>query len=130
MDLAVAHYIIDAPVGVLLNTCGAAVPPALTQARQASPAVAPDEKTISLRAAPNPFSARTTIRFSVQKTGAARLGALQYESARGGAPVRGAGEAGRAYEVPFESKGFPPGVYVLRLATGDAVTAYRVVLIR
>ncbi len=129
-DLAVAHYSIDAPVGVLLNTCGSASPPVLTKARQKSLRDARAEKTIHLRASPNPFFSQTTIHFSAGETGYTQLGVYNTSGKEVARLYEGQVEAGGTYGVTFESKGLPSGVYILRLATQYAVTPYRVVLVR
>lgn len=83
-----------------------------------------------IQASPNPFSLRTTVRFSVPQTGPARLVLHAPNGLPLSALFTGSAEAGKVYAVDLNSDGLSSGVYVLRLTSNQQVTNHKLVLIK
>jgi hypothetical protein len=101
---------------------------ASTAARLAAPAGAGE--SFGIRAAPNPFGERTSIRFSVAEPGPAVLQVFNLS----GQPVAklfdAYAQAGQAYQVWFTGSSLPGGIYVAKLFTGGKMVHYKLVLTR
>ncbi len=83
-----------------------------------------------LIATPNPFAGQTTIRFSVS---ASSRTLLEVYDAKGVMVERlydAQAQAGKGYNVPFNSKQLAAGLYMAKLTSGKQVQSYKLVLIR
>ncbi len=80
-------------------------------------------------ASPNPFSAATTLRFTLARPGRARLSVYDVLGREVARLVDGVLAAG-AHTAVFDGGALPSGAYVVRLRTGAAEAARRVTLVR
>lgn len=78
---------------------------------------------------PNPFNPSTQIRFSLAKKGWTSLKVFNLLGEVVATLENGVMEAGQ-HTVSWSAKGFPSGVYVYRLESGDAVETRRMILLK
>lgn len=93
----------------------------------AAPA-APAAATV-LRAHPNPFNPRTTLRFTLPAAGRARLSVFDV-SGRELATLFDAARPAGEQSVDWNAEGLPSGVYLAKLSQGARESATRLVLLR
>ena len=89
----------------------------------------PDAAGLRLAAVPNPASASTEIRFTLdapQAVSVALVDVLGREVVRVAEGAFGAGEQ----RLPLDVRGLPPGVYVVRLTAGGSVATQRLTVAR
>jgi hypothetical protein len=129
---AVAFLVTDAssPGRTLDRTTGTLTDYVIPLPNEAAGALSAPAAFVLEGSTPNPFSAATTIHFSLPEPAPVRLvvyDALGREVAR---LVDAVMEAG-SHEVRFEASGFPGGVYLARLTTGTGRTqTLRLTLLR
>ena len=90
--------------------------------------------TLRLRAAPNPFNPKTTLRFSLPEAGEARLAVYDVHGRLCRSLAAGALTAG-AHAVDWDGRDdagrrLASGVYLVRLETGGRQAAARLVLLK
>ena len=78
---------------------------------------------------PNPFRGATTLRYTLAAAGPVRLDVFD-ATGRRVATLADATQPAGTYAVAFDGAGLADGTYVVRLATGTATRAHRVVLVR
>jgi hypothetical protein len=78
---------------------------------------------------PNPFSERTTLRFSLREPADVRLTVYDLLGREVGRLAEGSLPAG-THERVFEGGGFPAGLYVCRLQVGEREFTRRMILVR
>lgn len=83
-----------------------------------------------LSATPNPFTGQTTTSFSVPKSGYTTLRVYDMRGVVVEHLYQAWTKAGKVYNVSFNSKQLPNGVYMLRLITGKHTQSYKLVMIR
>ncbi len=88
-----------------------------------------DAGALALTAGPNPFAARTTLRFGVAEAGPVRLTVYDVLGREVARLAEGTMEAG-PQRVTFEASGLPAGVYLVRLEAGDRVETRRITRLR
>jgi hypothetical protein len=79
---------------------------------------------------PNPFAAATTIRFMLSQPGPVRLEAHDLLGQRVAVLVASESHGSGEHEVTWQPEGLAPGVYVLRLTSGEHRQTRRVLLLR
>jgi len=79
---------------------------------------------------PNPFNPETSIRFSVQTAGSARLIVYDALGREVGLLFEGVAEPGRYYDVRFDGAGLSSGTYFYRLETAGRVDMKKMVLMK
>jgi hypothetical protein len=84
----------------------------------------------SLRATPNPFAAQTVIRFSVPRSGYTTVQVFDVKGMRVAHLYEAHAEAGKTYNVSFDSKGVAAGLYMVKLVTGKHIQSCKLVVIR
>jgi arylsulfatase A-like enzyme len=94
-----------------------------------APAAAPAHAPTTAAAAPNPFSGRTTLSFSIAEGADVRLAVYDVLGREVAVLVDGYAEAG-AHRAVFDARGLAAGTYVYRLTAGSAVQTGRLVLAR
>jgi hypothetical protein len=111
-DLAVGT---DAGIGVLLNTCNAAVP-LLTKAGKKSLPIAVDATGPRLFASPNPVTVTTRIGYSLPVEAQVRINIYDALGREVGAVFSGVQRAG-THLAEYNMRDLPSGVYTCRLLT-------------
>jgi hypothetical protein len=105
-----------------------------TEATEAAPpsAATPTEVPVAVFLAPpfpNPFDARTTLRFALPEMRPTRLAVYDVHGRRVALLLEGDRTAGW-HEATFDGRGLASGLYVVRLEAGGQVRAQRLTLLR
>jgi hypothetical protein len=79
---------------------------------------------------PNPFRARTGVRFALPAAEDVTLAVYDVAGRQVATLIRNERLAPGAHQVQFDGDGLPPGVYVCRLRAGRAVDTTTMVLVR
>ena len=95
-------------------------------ANEGAPSELPQSATL-LPAYPNPFNPSTTVPFVLSESGSVVLTVYDVLGRKVATLVDEVRTSGR-HEVQFDAEGMPSGVYLVRLAAGDAVRTNRIVL--
>lgn len=93
------------------------------------PASSPQREAMLAGNFPNPFTATTTIRFSLQHPGFVKMEVFDVLGRRVRTLVSGERAAG-VHDVQFSADDLAPGVYYYRLASGDAVESRQMILLK
>lgn len=83
----------------------------------------------SLSVHPNPFNAATVLGFKLQASGFVHLAVFDLSGRLVAILVNGWREAG-PHEVTFEGSGWPSGVYIYRIQTGEQCASGKMMLLK
>lgn len=115
-------------INVLLNTCGEPTFTATTGLAQKQVRSMLDKTNVALTASPNPFTSQSTVHFSVPTSANTTLSVYNASGIEVTRLYQGKAEGGKEYRVSLERKGFPAGIYLLKLTTGEQTVTAKVVI--
>ena len=102
---------------------------AIPVANEDGPTAELPQSTTLLPSYPNPFNPSTTVPFVLSESGSVELAVYDVLGRKVATLVNEVRAAG-IHEAQFDAEGLPPGVYLIRLAAGDAVRTSSIVLAR
>jgi hypothetical protein len=88
------------------------------------------EPALKLEASPNPFAEKVVLRFTVEKTQAARLEIYDLKGTLLSTPFDKQAKAGQAYQVEWDASPYGAGIYMSRLVSGDKRVQQKLLLQR